>query len=62
MPYQNYRIATTYTMNSGHLWIVTTILDCYYRAFHRFGQAKFPDGGLIFGFSQFSAASKTMLG
>jgi len=36
--------------------------------FHRFGQAKFPDGGLVLGLSQFSilpqllAASKTMLG
>jgi hypothetical protein len=26
----------------------------YYREFHRFGQAKFPDGVLIFGSSQFS--------
>jgi len=25
-----------------------------YRAFHRFWQAKFPDGGLILGSSQFS--------
>jgi len=25
-----------------------------YRAFHRFGQAKFPDGGLVLGSSQFS--------
>ncbi len=25
-----------------------------YRAFHRFGQAKFPDGGSILGSSQFS--------
>jgi hypothetical protein len=26
----------------------------YYRAFHRFGQAKFPDGGLVLGSSRFS--------
>jgi len=26
----------------------------YYRAFHGFGQAKFPDGGLALGWSQFS--------
>jgi len=25
-----------------------------YRAFHRFGQAKFPNGGLVLGSSQFS--------
>jgi len=25
-----------------------------YRAFHRFGQAKFSDGGLVLGLSQFS--------
>jgi len=25
-----------------------------YRAFHRFGQAKFPDGGSVLGSSQFS--------
>jgi hypothetical protein len=25
-----------------------------YRVFHRFGQAKFPDGGLVLGSSQFS--------
>jgi hypothetical protein len=25
-----------------------------YRAFHRFGQDKFPDGGLVFGSSHFS--------
>jgi len=34
----------------------------FYRAFHRFGQAKFPDGGSVLGLSQFSilppAASK----
>ncbi len=30
---------------------------CYYRSFHRFGQAKFPDGGLVLGSSQiFSTA------
>jgi len=36
-----------------------------YRAFHRFGQAKFPDGGLALGSSQFSILpqlhQKTML-
>jgi len=26
----------------------------YYREFHRFGQAKFPGGGLVLGLSQFS--------
>jgi hypothetical protein len=35
----------------------------WYRAFHGFGQAKFPDGGLVLGSSQFTllhapAASK----
>jgi len=37
----------------------------YYRAFHRFGQAKFPDGGSVLGSSQFSVLPqlppKTML-
>jgi hypothetical protein len=37
----------------------------YYRAFNRFGQAKFPDGGLVLGLSQFSILPqlplKTML-
>jgi len=36
-----------------------------YRAFHRFGQAKFPDGGLVLNSSQFSILPqlplKTML-
>jgi len=36
-----------------------------YRAFHRFGQAKFPDGGSVLGWSQFSVLPqlppKTML-
>jgi len=36
------------------------------RAFHRFGQAKFPDGGSVLGSSQFSILSqlplKTILG
>jgi hypothetical protein len=36
-----------------------------YTAFHRFGQAKFPDGGFILGLSQFFntavAASKKLL-
>jgi len=26
----------------------------FYRAFHGFGQARFPDGGLVLGSSQFS--------
>jgi hypothetical protein len=26
----------------------------YYRLFHGFGQAKFPDGGLVLGLNQFS--------
>jgi len=30
------------------------ILLTTYRAFHRFGQAKFPDGGSVLGSSQFS--------
>jgi hypothetical protein len=29
-----------------------------FRAFHRFGQAKFPDGGLVLGLSQFSILSQ----
>jgi len=37
-----------------------------YRAFHGFGQAKFPDGGSVLGSSQFSILpqlpQKTMLG
>jgi len=37
-----------------------------YKAFHRFGQAKFPEGGLALGSSQFSSLPqlplKTMLG
>jgi len=38
----------------------------YHRAFHRFGQAKFPEGGSVLGSSQFSILPqlplKTMLG
>jgi hypothetical protein len=30
-----------------------------YRAFHRFGKAKFPDGGSVLGFSQFSILPNT---
>jgi len=30
------------------------MIKLYYRAFHGFGQAKFPDGGLGLGLSQFS--------
>jgi len=37
-----------------------------YRAFHRFGEAKFPDGGSVLGSSQFSVLPqlppKMMLG
>jgi len=37
----------------------------YYRAFHGFGQAEFPDGGSVLGWSQFSILpqlpQKTML-
>jgi len=33
-------------------WLVVKVM--FYRAFHRFGQAKFPDGGLVLGSSQFS--------
>jgi len=29
-----------------------------YRAFHGFGQAKYPNGGLVLGSSQFSALSQ----
>jgi len=29
-------------------------LEMFYREFHGFGQAKFPDGGLVLGSSQFS--------
>jgi len=32
----------------------TRTTESYYRAFHRFAQAKFPDGGSILGTSQFS--------
>jgi len=42
------------------------MIRAFYRAFHRFGQAKFPDGGLDLGSSQFSILPqlppKTMLG
>jgi len=31
-----------------------TSVHNFYKAFHEFGQAKFPDGGSIFGSSQFS--------
>jgi len=36
--------------------ISTTFYEqlCYHRAFHRFGQAKFPDGGSVLALSQFS--------
>jgi len=30
----------------------------FHRAFHRFGQTKFPDGGLALGLSQFSILPK----
>jgi len=40
--------------------------ETWYRAFHRFGQAKFPDGGSILGSSQFlilpQLPLKTMIG
>jgi hypothetical protein len=43
----------------------TAIQPKTYRAFHRFGQAKFPDGGSVLGSSQFSILPqlplKTML-
>jgi len=35
-----------------------TISDYYYKAFHRFGQAKFPDSGSVLGSSQFSILPK----
>jgi len=39
--------------------------NLFHRAFHGFGQAKFPDGGLVLGLSQFSILpqlpQKTML-
>jgi len=36
-------------------WVFAIILlHCTYRVFHRYGQAKFPDGGLVLGSSQFS--------
>ncbi len=42
------------------------ILVIFYRVFHRFGHAKFPDGGLVLGSSQFSVLTqlspKTMFG
>jgi len=42
------------------------VRNIYYRAFHRFGQAKFPNDGSVLGSSQFSILSqlhlKTMLG
>ncbi len=34
------------------------LFTIFYRVFHRFGQAKFPDGGLIFGSNQFSVLPK----
>jgi len=43
----------------------TAIQPKTYRAFHRFGQAKFPDGGSVLGSGQFSILPqlplKTML-
>jgi len=33
---------------------MTCVDSAFYRAFHRFGQAKFLDGGLVLGSSQFS--------
>jgi len=34
------------------------IINCLYRAFHGFGQGKFPDGGSALGSSQFSILPK----
>jgi hypothetical protein len=36
-----------------YLTSIKVELKYLYRAFHRFGQAKFPDGGSILGSSQF---------
>jgi len=33
---------------------MTCFDSAFYRAFHRFGQAKFPNGGSVLGSSQFS--------
>jgi hypothetical protein len=48
------------------LTFVVRIEVSYYKEFHRFGQAKFPNGGLASGFNQFSILpqlpSKIMLG
>ena len=45
-----------YDENNSRIVQVSNQMSNYtsYRAFHRFGQAKFPNGGLILGSSQFS--------
>jgi hypothetical protein len=52
------------------LWMANCLqlnhCEGFYKAFHRFGQSKFPDGGLVLGSSQFlilpQLPQKTMLG
>jgi len=41
---------------SVHKSVIVSIISAlnFYRALHRFGQAKFPDGGLVLGSSQLS--------
>ncbi len=41
-------------MGRGNLGLSTKINKEIYRAFHRFGQVKYPDGGSILGSSQYS--------
>jgi len=47
--------------SSAHCVYVCDNIRRYDRAFHRFGQAKFPDGGLILGLSQFSILPQLQL-
>jgi hypothetical protein len=44
-----------------YLQININFLFFFYLAFHRFGQAKFPDGGLILGLSQLSILPQKIL-
>jgi len=44
--------ATFFTCFYQFITIILSLFEEYYRAFHRFGQAKFASGGLILGSSQ----------
>jgi len=41
--------------------LIKVVIWRNYRAFHRFGQAKFPDGGSVLGLSQFSILTQPPL-